>query len=159
VFSGPEAPLVNSYKSTADAKALEAIALFYGALAQLELLDTTKLVEGVAATERSAEMAKTKLASENFVKAAAAFEAAARSCEAFRARFTDSERVAFLVRDISGFRQLGKLVDAIVGQISSGTLPSLNAVHVAMSEISDTLVFSKYRAQAHAGTVGHHPHK
>lgn len=155
--SGPDADTINAFKSTADAQALDAVAAFYSGLAQLERLDTTKFAHNASRSQVASELAKVKAANEFFSKSSQGFLSAGGSCRAFKATFTESERVALLTRDINGFEEMSAAVKKISQQIDSGTLPDLGSVHATMSLINDALIYSKMRAVAHKGMPGHFP--
>jgi hypothetical protein len=133
---------------------LEAVSEFYAGLAALESLDTTKLANR---KDSGTEKPKVSKADSHFMQAKAGFEAAGRSCAQFKAHFKEEERLALLNRDISGFQNLAEMVGEISKQIASGTIPKMESVHDAMTAINETLIFSKYRAQAHRGMPGHYP--
>ncbi|MCA1629828.1 MAG: hypothetical protein LC785_15540, partial [Acidobacteria bacterium] len=85
------------------------------------------------------------------------FLAAAGSCGAFKTKFTETEKVALLNRDIKGFEEMSGAIKKVSQQIISSTLPDMESVHSVMSLINDALIFSKMRAQAHRGMPGHFP--
>lgn len=120
----------------------------------LESLDTTKLADPKGI---STEKPKIVEAATHFSKSKDGFEEAGHQCALFKAHFAEEERVALLNRDISGFQALATLVGEINKQITSGTIPKMETVHEAMTAINETLIFSKYRAQAHRGMPGHYP--
>ena len=120
----------------------------------MESLDTTKLA---TPKEAAAEKPKVTEADSHFVRAKQKFEEAASSCQQFKSHFVEEERLALLNRDVTGFQELARLVGTISQEIGAGTIPKMETVHQAMTAISDTLVFSKFRAQAHRGMPGHYP--
>jgi hypothetical protein len=115
------------------------------------------MVPGAKAEDKKSEQAKIQTATGHFTKAKDAFAAAGKTCAAFRSKFQEQEKVALLDRDIHGFERTAQLLDKVTQEIKSHEIPSLESVHAVMSDISDTLVFSKMRAEAHRGMPGHFP--
>jgi len=108
--------------------------------------------------DMKSEAPKLRDAVDHFGKAKAAFDLTAKSCAQFRTQWKDEEKVALMDRDIKGFQHMSQLMQQIVSETDSGNkIPSMESVHQAMSDIGDTLVYAKYRAQAHRGMKGHYP--
>jgi hypothetical protein len=103
------------------------------------------------------EVPQLTAASSHFQKAKAAFDQSAASCKAFRANWTDDEKLALMDRDIKGFQHMSGSMEQLVSEMKGDKIPTMETVHQVMSDIGDTLTYAKYRAQAHRGMKGHYP--
>ena len=101
---------------------------------------------------------KIQSAVDHFSKAKSDFDLTAKSCAQFRTNWKDDEKLALMDRDIKGFDHMSQLMQQIVSETAGGTkIPTMESVHQGMSDIGDTLVYAKFRAQAHRGMKGHYP--